>query len=332
LLGNSSKESSAIFRRIRTCTAMLVTLALAACHEEPTTSSLKVGVSDWAGNDILYIAEGAEYFAQDRVHLVHIPKSANLLQALRDGSLDSAVMPLSQAISWNEMGLNLTMVLALSSSDGAHAVAFKPEITSLAELRNLSIAAERNSEAEFLLKRMMGEQGLSVGDINFIETQVHKATASLFSGAVDAAVLKGADIEIARERGYNILFTSADISEEMLDVLVIKSDLLVENEEQIRELVVAWRTAREKYGDDYKGAILPSGIKSIEQLQASLNTVKLATLSENLSLMAQDGRAFDEFMFAREKSLTGQTVTRKDISLPKVDSRFIFFTQVPGAN
>lgn len=332
MLDNSSKGSSAIFSRIRICTVMLVTFALGACHEEATTPSLKVGLSDWPGNDILYIAEGADYFAQDRVHLVHVPKSANLLQALRDGSLDGAVMPLSQAIAWNEMGLSLTMVLALSSSDGAHAVAFKPEITNLGNLRNLTIAAERNTDTEFLLKRMMGEQGLSVGDINFAETPSHKAIASLFSGLVDAAVLKGDDIKQAADRGYLSLFTSADISEEMLDVLAIKSDALAGNEDQIRELVVAWRTAREDYGDDYKGAALPSGAKPIEKLQANLNTVKLATLSKNLSLMAQDGRAFDEFMFAREKSLTGQTVTRKDISLPKIDSRFIFFTQVPGAN
>ena len=332
MLDNSSKGSRAIFRRIRIFSVMLFTLALSACHEQAATPSIKVGLGDWAGNDLLYIAKGAEYFDEDHVHLVHIPQSVNLFQALRDGSLDAAVMPISQAIAWNETGLSLTMVLALSSSDGGHAVAFKHEITTLDNVDSLNIAAEKNSDSEFLLRRMIGERSLTLANINIMETKSHHAADALFAGRVDGAVLKGDDIKLARDRGYNILFTSADIKEEMLDVLVIKSNQITPKEAQITELVVAWRTARENYGNDYKGAVLPSGTKPIEDLQARLNTVKLATLSENLSLMAQDGRAFDEFMFAREKSLTGQTVTRKDISLPKIDSRFIFFTQVPGAD
>jgi len=300
--------------------ALSAAFLLTACFQNEETPPLKIGLPDEAGSYVFYLAESARYFSPNDAHLVHLPPSIDKEYALENGLIDAVSVPLSTAMAWQSKGLDISILLVTSTSLGRDVALSSATSEQLRGLDTIRIGVDRDCEDQFLSHRFREERLSANQSLEFTYMSDEDAIRALSAGAIDIAVIEG---EKPPKNSYNTVFTSADIPGELVDVLVVRSDKIMQHEQHIERIIVGWRTARETFGDRFDSATLPRFSQSLDLMQASLDGVSLATINRNLGLMAQNGRAFKEMML-RRASLENANATVTNTALPELEGRFLF--------
>ena len=218
---------------------VIICLFMAACSE-PNKQTLRIGTNVWPGYEPLYLARELGYFNKDDIRLIEYTSTSQVLKAYRNGLLDSAAITLDEAIVLLESGEDFRIVLAMDESNGADALLGQPSLKSIDELRGKRIGVEHTALGAYFLYRIIELTALDEKDITVVSLEVNQHVRAFKEKQVDAVITFDPSRSEIIENGGNVLFDSAQIPGEIVDVLIVRADKMGLFEKNIDNLKYAW--------------------------------------------------------------------------------------------
>ena len=267
--------------------AACLLLGLAACGEPPRPP-LTVGINTWVGYDPLVLARDRGMTDRQTIKVVELISSAEAVRHLRNGLLDAAALTLDETLRLTESGFDVRIVAVLDASNGADAVLAAPEIRTLSDLRGRAIAVEEASVGTLVLERLLKKAGLTRADVSVVKMESTQHLTALRSGRVSATV-SYAPIEGAiRRAGYRRIFDSSQMPGEILDVLVVRGEVLRERPTAVDALLSAWGGGLSVLRLDTAGAaatLAPGADLSTREYLDVLKGLRFYSPEESLNLL-----------------------------------------------
>lgn len=282
-------------RRLRWL-SLVVALGALACSE-PAQPPLMVGVNTWVGYDPLVLARDREAIDALKVKVVELVSSAEAVRHLRNGLLDAAGLTLDEALRLVDSGFGVRIVALLDTSAGADMVVAAPRITSLQQLRGERIAAEDATVATLMLERLLRKARLRQDDVTVVRMDATQHLTALLSDRVAAAVSYAPMNGPIQALGYRPIFDSREMPGQIVDVLVVRNEVLEERPEAVDALMGVWAAGLNVMQLDPQGAaasmapgaeLTPAQYRSVQQgLRFYSPAESLALLSGQPPLLAQ---------------------------------------------
>lgn len=222
--------------------AMLLTL--------PTTDSdrtelreLRIGITPWPGYEFIPLAERLGYFrdAGVRVRTVEFASLGDARRAFERGQVDLVCVTVHELIESRRQGARDPRIVRLiDASSGGDVIIGSPRVDDVRELAGRRVAVETGSINEYVLRRGAEIAGVDIDAIEIVPmSQLHMADA-LRRGEVDAVVTyPPVSTALSVDEGYPLLFTTAEIPGEVLDLLVVDRPFAQANRSGIAALLNA---------------------------------------------------------------------------------------------
>ncbi|MFT5467036.1 MAG: NitT/TauT family transport system substrate-binding protein [Verrucomicrobiales bacterium] len=226
----------------------MVTLAIQVSGRlwrEPPPPPLMVGTNLWLGYEPLHLARELDFFEKEDVRLVDYSSATQVIQAFRNKGIQAAALTLDEVLLLRETGIDVTIILANDISDGGDVVLGRPGITSLDQLKGKSVGVETSALGAYVLARALQSVNLKQGDVRVVPLEVDEHESAFESGELDAVVTFEPVRSKLLEGGASLLFDSSQIPGEIVDVVVVRRELLMEREGQLITLLRGWYRALE---------------------------------------------------------------------------------------
>lgn len=238
--GSEKQPGRTLNRRGLLCGLAVGMGALAACQPLPL-APLKLGLNPWVGYDPLVLARDRELLDPAQVKVVELASSSETLRHLRNGLLDAAALTLDETLRLADDGVDVRIVLLLSTSAGADVVMARPDITAPAALRGRSIAVERTTVGALMLQRLLQAGGLQPHEVQVRNLEASQHLAALRNGLVEAAVSYEPLAGALKAEGLRPVFDSRQMPGDIVDVLVVRAEVLDRRRPQVEAAVLGWR-------------------------------------------------------------------------------------------
>lgn len=214
--------------------------ALAACQPLPQ-APLKLGMNPWVGYDPMVLARDRGLMDAAQVKVVELASGSETMRYLRNGLLDGAALTLDETLRLADDGVDLRIVLLLSTSSGADVVMARPDIRTPAGLRGRSIGVERTTVGALMLQRLLQAGGLQPHEVQVRNLEASQHLAALRNGLVDAVVTFEPLVGPLRAEGLRPVFDSRQMPGDIVDVLVVRAETLSRRQPQVEAAVLGWR-------------------------------------------------------------------------------------------
>ncbi|TCK05740.1 NitT/TauT family transport system substrate-binding protein [Marinobacterium mangrovicola] len=271
---------------IRNCLAyLMIMLALSGCAED--SKPLRLGAVLWPGYEPLFLARSQGDLEEERVGLVELLSTGEVMRGVRNGALDVAALTLDEALLLAQDVEDLKILLVTDTSYGADAILADGEMT-MSGLKGKRVGVDSTALGAYFLSRALAESGMSESDIIPVSLSVDMHESAFLNDEVDAVVT----FEPIRSRllgtGANQVFSSRDIPNEIIDLLVVRGAILKDREESVRYLIDAWysgvRFLREKPQEAYGLMSERLGLTE-EQVETSLEGLSIPDRKEVRSML-----------------------------------------------
>lgn len=227
---------------------MLVVMALWLSGCSPDVQPpLRLGTNVWLGYEPLYLARHEGFIDEDLVSLAEYANSSDVLRGLRSGVLDAGALTLDEVINLHSEEATHDYVIfhVVDISHGADAVVARQPIASLQELPGRRLGFELTALGSYFFQRAVDYAGINPTDIQLVNIEIDDQIAAWRRGDVDALVtFDPVRSELLAMGGVEI-FTSKDIPGEIVDVLVIRRDLLQRRGAVAAHIISGWFQAVE---------------------------------------------------------------------------------------
>ena len=302
----TTTPSAGLRRTGRATFALLAVAGLAAgltagaTAQSPSAAALpaveegtfQMGVEPWIGYGPWWIADKNGHFAANGVDTVvtNFNTDADINAALMSGQINGANIATHTALRLASEGTPITIVLLLDQSNAADAILASADITSVADLAGKQVAYEEGTTSDILLRYALGQNGLSIDDIEPVLMGAGDAGTAIIAGQVPAAVTYEPYITTAltEGEGINLLYTAAEKPGLIGDVFVVQNDYLAAHPGQVHALIKAWGDAMADYDADPAAgqAIIEEAIGAeVGSLATAFEGVDLYDLAEAKALM-----------------------------------------------
>ncbi len=210
---------------------------LAAHFAGRPASPLRVGTNVWPGYEPLYLARSLGYFDPDNIQLVELRSATDAMQLLRSGDLEAAALTLDEVLSVAQDGLDMGVVLIMDLSRGGDVLLARPGLGSLQALRGKRIGVESSAVGAILLDGALEAAGIPVAAVDIVPLKVDEHEQAYRQGKVDAVVTFEPVATRLRQARAVQLFSSARIPDRIVDVLVVRRDLVGGHEKALKQLL-----------------------------------------------------------------------------------------------
>ena len=191
-------------------------LAFAACAKKDAPEIINISYVESPFNLQLMVMKEKgtleEAFAARNIKVAwhEINSGADQTQAMAAGSLDIAsVINSTSVILANAAGNSVKICGIVSRPRKTFALLTGPEgPANVQELKGKTIAGPKGTVLHQMLVAALASEGLSAGDVSFIQMGLPEARTALLSGQVDGALQAASLIIRGEEAGMKILFTA----------------------------------------------------------------------------------------------------------------------------
>lgn len=215
----------------------MIVLGCARIESEP----IKIGVNDWPPCEVWTIAQQNGYFKDIDVEIVRFTNWSDNMNSLYFGTTDITHATYFNSIYLSDKGEKAKLLMPIDTIVGRDGLVVSGDIKDISELKGKKIAVEIGTDEHFLLSKSLESANLTLEDVELILSTSKESIELLNDGKVSGAftyepyLSKGAN-----EYGGNILFTTEEIPNHMVDVLVARENSLNEREEDYKIIVEAW--------------------------------------------------------------------------------------------
>ncbi len=277
----------------------LVTGCAAVSPPAPTSCrgaphhTVRIGTQPWIGYGPWWIAQEKGMFAKYGIEaeLIDFVTDTEVNAAFASGNMDVANVASHTAIKLFANGVDLRVVLLEDVSNAADAILAPSAIATVADLAGKTVAYEEGSTSDLLLNYALLQSGMSLADINPAPMPAADAGAALIAGQVDSAVTYEPYISEAINQNSDIqlLYTAAERSGLISDVLAARAQFAGENPDVMRNLLKVWDEAVTflRANPEEGRAIIAEAVgSSPEELVTAFDGVAFYNLDENVQFLA----------------------------------------------
>jgi NitT/TauT family transport system substrate-binding protein len=301
--------------------SLLSAVALAACAPAPR-EPIRLGLLVFPPYELFYLAAESGELPRETARLVSYRSPAELARAYESGVLDAMAATLEYGLALHRGNEGHRVVLILDVSHGADALIARPPLASLAELRGRRVGAESGELGSYVLQRALDSAGLRHDEIEIVAVDMGDQEEAYLAGRVDGLVTYDPVRARLVAAGARELFTSREIPGEIVDVLIVRDELLANRRDDLRRIVAAWFASRASFLADPRAAaerIAPREALTADQLLATLAGVRLPDAAENAALLSGRDPALVDSVRRREDRLVAAGIVDR---LPPLDRLF----------
>jgi NitT/TauT family transport system substrate-binding protein len=203
---------------------------------------------------------------------------------VRNGLLEAYPCTLDEALLLAADLPDVRIVQMLDSSFGADAIVARVDIPSLEGLRGRRVGYEATALGAYLLTRALQIAGLATDDVTPVFVGLDEHERALREGRVDAVVTYEPALGRLVAEGAHVLFDSTQIPGEIVDVLLVRGDVLDRRPDTLARVVTGWLRAASALRErprESADALAPRLGVSVEQVPAAFATIRLSDLAEN---------------------------------------------------
>ncbi|AWS41579.1 ABC transporter substrate-binding protein [Streptosporangium sp. 'caverna'] len=205
--------------------------------------TLTLGFSAWPGWFPWQVAQERGLFAKNglKVELKYFDSYTDSLTALATGNIDANSQTLNDTLASVSGGAKQTIVLVNDNSTGNDQIIARPGISTVADLKGMTVAAEQGTVDHYLLLLALQKAGLTEKDITFKPLPTDAAAAAFKAGQVDAVGVFAPFTTTALElSGSKAVATSKDFPGAIPDHLAVDKALVAERPDEVQALVKTW--------------------------------------------------------------------------------------------
>ena len=282
--------------RFRSALVILV-LVLTMSSFVSAAPTLRIGTQPWLGYGPWWIAQEKGFFAARgvNVQLINFIQDQDINAALASRRLDGANIATHTANNFIDRGVDIRLVLLMDASYEADAIIADASIKSIKDLRNKRVAFEEITTSDLLVTYALRENGMSKSDIRPVPMPAADAGTALIAGRVDVAVTYEPYLTAALRRSdkHYLLYTARSKPGLISDALAMRSDVLENNPEAVRAMLLAWQDAMEFMASnplEAKEIIARNVGSSLDELEPAMAGVKFYDLAENKAALKGEFR------------------------------------------
>lgn len=224
---------------------LLSAFTLPGCHRQPPV--LRVATNLWPGYEMLYLARNLGYYNELPVRLVEVPSTSQVTRNLRNGTLEVGCLTLDEALTLLQDKIDLRVILVMDESCGGDVLMAKPDIDGLKGLRGKRIGFENSTVSAVLLDAALVEAGLQINEIKQVPMSVDEQFQGYMTDKADAvATYEPVRSQLLR-KGAKILFSSAQIPGRIIDILVVRAEVIDKYSEELTALLDGYFRALEYF-------------------------------------------------------------------------------------
>lgn len=206
----------------------------------PPLPPLRIALYGWAGYAPFFHAAELGLIDPARIHLERLSSAPAAGIGMDADAIDGVALTLDEVLRLHEERRDLRIVLVVDESAGADAILAREGIPDVASLRGRRVAIEPDSVSEYLLARALEINGASLADVVTVPVAVDLQARRWREGDIDAAATFEPSLGSIRDTGAKVLFDSRQVPGEIVDVLVMKADVVASRPEDVRHLLRAW--------------------------------------------------------------------------------------------
>ena len=230
---------------------VLVSLAavLAAWRTLNPQSRLSVAITSWPGYEYLYLAEqrrlGQRYGLDLRVQQYSSLEDQRFAYGRGDVEVIAMTLADAMAICQEVPKRCPELFLVIDQSHGADVIISKSDIGDVRGLVGQTVGLERTVLAEYLLLRAFETRQVPFDQVRLMHEGPSALVSALSKGKVAGIVTYPPHSNLLREDSrYRLLFSSAQIPGEIVDVLAVNPAFAKRHPGMIRALVRSWWAAQ----------------------------------------------------------------------------------------
>jgi len=224
--------------------ATVVLLFAAGCSKESQNAApITIGINNWAGYDPFILADQTGLFKKNhvRVEIKRFASTTDEIRAMQEGEIQGAGFTLDEVVSLVETGFKGKVVLIVDYSMGGDMVIGQKEIKSIADLAGKTIGYEGSVVGEFLLHRALNRNRVNSSAVTLVDVQAGQWISTFKEKGIDELVCFDpvASVLLNEHKG-NLLFSSAAIPFEIIDVLLFSESFYNDNKASVANILRAW--------------------------------------------------------------------------------------------
>ncbi|MGE9292560.1 MAG: ABC transporter substrate-binding protein [Puniceicoccales bacterium] len=240
--------------RLRPLTILTViglVVVLLSCCSRPPPTLIKLGITRWPGGAFLFLAQEKQYFEKEgvRVQLVEFVSTPDAIDAYKAGEIDGMTCSTLDMVKAAEESRRTPQAFIVSdSSNGGDVIMARDDIHRPEELSGARIGCENSHLCKYLLQSALAEAKLSEEKIEIQHISQLAMEDAFLQGEVDALVTRPpVSIRLEREPGVHAIYSSSELTTDILNVIVADKTLIDQQPEAIRSVVRAWERAYKFY-------------------------------------------------------------------------------------
>lgn len=220
---------------------LLAVFLLAGC--DIPQPPLRLGTNVWIGYEPLYLARSLDLFANEDVRLLEYTSASQVMSAIEAGRIDAGALTLDETLLLLQQGIDIKIILIMDMSNGGDALLGRSELGDLKAIKGKTIGFENGALGAYMLHRILEKAELQPQDIHTMPIEVNKHEDYFLSGKIDAVVTFEPVISHLQKAGAKVLLDSSQLPGEIVDVLVVRSEVGRKALPQLKRLIAAWFAA-----------------------------------------------------------------------------------------
>jgi len=272
--------------------SVLLVAASCAKHE---AIPLRVGTNVWPGYESFYYASHLGLYKEHGIKIIAYPSTSETMNSIKSGLIEAAAMTLDEAALLASEGAPVKIVAVLDYSLGADVIIGGNGVKSMKDIKGRKVGVESTAVGAMVLIRGLAHSGMSLNDVRVVYKSYSQHEESLTSGAVDAVVTFEPVRSKLLAKGGKLLFDSSMIPGEIMDVLVVRKDVLESNPRAVEALLSGFFKAANMLlaGDDRAIEFMAAreGVDK-ETFIKGLKLIKILDAGENAFIMSGGDPAF----------------------------------------
>lgn len=307
---------------------LLIILTFVACGGEKPKQEVSIAINPWPGYELLYLADKNGFFEQVGIN-IKLVQTATLSDAQRayiNGRVDGFTSTIVEAVQAEEFGgAPLSITLLADYSNGGDVIIGNQSFLTIHDLKGKKIGCEVSSLGIYILARALAVSEMSLDDVEIVNIEQGNAHHALTNGLIDAMVTYppySFDILSDNALESHLIFTTAEIPNEVLDTVSLSKEVLRKNPQLASQLRQAWQLAMDYLEQHPEAAIKDMAEReqiTEVQFQQALADIQLLSSPKQKELFADEKTLIK---LARSVCSTLNQVGAFDSSCQHVESLF----------
>jgi NitT/TauT family transport system substrate-binding protein len=214
------------------------------------STTVEMPVAGWPGYEYFYLAQEEQLDKPEQLNIkaLEFADPQEITEAYAQAKLDIAQITTVEAVNLCARVPQRcpVVVLILNESRGGDMVVVRPEIGSLAGLRDKRVGISPSSLGPFVLSRALAREGMTLADVRVVAIPLSAAAPRLANGEIDGVALYPPFSDDLIKRGLAVqVFDSSEIPGEIFDVLVVDPTFYSQNIALLGRLLRVWQAAHD---------------------------------------------------------------------------------------